>query len=69
MIKSESVKTDYSESINNQQKLAVSLLVKDLIKKSVTRFTFVNYRQWILMIALDLVCLSFLAFVCSWIDT
>jgi|GEM_PF-3692103 len=69
MIPNKSLKTNCSELVTAPEyQLNIAPVVINTTVKSTSSFSFINVNQWILLLLLNSICLSFIAFACLWID-
>lgn len=66
MTQNESLKADYSKLIATEKyQINLSQQIADKATHSAVRFSFIDLNQWLLLLLLNLACLSFIIFACS----
>ena len=67
MVQNKSLSASYSKSIavNIETDLSQEIVSKTV--RSASKFAFINLSQWLLLLLLNGICLSFVIFSCAWI--
>ena len=69
IISNDSVKT-YSLNLfsGHENRLNLSQQLAEKTTRSINKFSFITLRQWIVLLILNIICLGFISFACSWIN-
>lgn len=52
----------------HKNRLDLSQQLANKIIRSIDKFSFITLNQWIVLLMLNVICLGFISFACSWIN-
>ena len=69
MIRHKFLELNYSELIDTQKyQIDLSQTIVSKTVKSTNRYSFIDFKQWMLLLFINSICLGFVTFACFWID-